>query len=110
VKTFIFAKKSTAKKLKSPRAKRVNFEKINDFNLRLRIIFKLTMEYFYQKKNYVLKSSYTPFEMGKIILKGELLNADVVNKLVEEYNKVRYNKEYKVLSTENFERFLKNLK
>ncbi|WAM36145.1 hypothetical protein [Caldicellulosiruptor acetigenus] len=110
VKTFIFAKKSPHQKLKNARTKRVSFEKINDLNLRLRIIFKLTMEYFHHRKNYVLKSSYTPIEMGKTISKGELLNADVVNKLVEEYNKVRYNREYKVLSTENFERFLKNLK
>ncbi|WPX08623.1 hypothetical protein [Anaerocellum danielii] len=110
VKTFIFTKKSPHQKLKNARAKRISFEKISDLNLRLRIIFKLTMEYFHYRKNYVLKNSYTPIEMGKTISKGELINADVVNKLVEEYNKVRYNREYRVLSTENFERFLKNLK
>ncbi|BCS82328.1 hypothetical protein [Anaerocellum diazotrophicum] len=110
VKTFIFAKKLNNQKLKNVKPKKIHFEKINDLNLRLRIIFKLTMEYFYHRKNYVLKSSYTPLEMGKTISKGELSNANVVNKLVEEYNKVRYNRKYRVASTENFERFLKNLK
>ncbi len=110
VKTFIFAKKSNNQKLKNVKPKKIHLEKINDLNLRLRIIFKLTMEYFYHRKNYVLKSSYTPLEMGKTISKGELSNANVVNKLVEEYNKVRYNRKYRVVSTENFERFLKNLK
>lgn len=68
------------------------------------------MEYFYYRKNYVFKSFYILIEMGKIILKGEFLNVDVVNKFVEEYNKVRYNREYKVLFIENFECFLKNFK
>lgn len=110
VKTFIFAKKSSKTKLQHTKTKKVNLKRISDLNLRLRIIFKLTMEYFYQKKNYNLKASHTPLEMAKLITKGELVNSTIIQNLADEYNKVRYHKKYNISSTEQFEEFIKNLK
>jgi len=110
VKTFIFAKKMPKTKAQQTKIKKVNLKKILDLNLRLRIIFKLTMEYFYQKKNYNLKTSLTPLEMGRLITRGELVNSSIIEDLIDEYNKVRYHKKYSVISTEQFEEFVKNLK
>jgi len=110
IKTFILAKKRPKAKPKQTKIKKINLKKISDLNLRLRIIFKLTMEYFYQKKNYNLKTSLTPLEMGRLIARGELVNNSIIEDLIDEYNKVRYHKKYSVISTEQFEEFVKNLK
>ncbi|WAM31350.1 hypothetical protein [Caldicellulosiruptor naganoensis] len=110
VKTFIFTKRMSKVKAQKIKIKKINIKKIADLNLRLRIIFKITMEYFYYKKNFNLKPTLTPLEMGRLITKGELVNGSIIEELVKEYNKVRYHKKYAIESTQQFEEFLKNLK
>ncbi|WAM34113.1 hypothetical protein [Caldicellulosiruptor morganii] len=110
VKTFIFAKRTPKTRLQKKKIGKINIRNIPDLNLRLRMIFKVAMEYFYFRKNYNLKPTLTPSEMCMIIKKGEFANGSIIEKLVMEYNKVRYNKNYSIESTRQFEEFFENLK
>lgn len=110
VKTFIFAQAKQKSKKQLTKIKKPNWGKISDLNTRLRLMFKFTMEFFYQKRNYNLKPTQTPLEMGNLITKGELINNNIISQLIEEYSKVRYNKNYHVKKIEQFEEFVNKLK